>query len=338
VTDSWVSFERPAALLLLAALPVLGALYIALLVARRRALHAFGGPGSGLVSASLPLQVARNLLRLMGLAALIVLVAGPLLGRPLERRDVVVLLDVSHSMGVQDVTPSRIALARTVIDYLAATFGEHRIGLVYFGGDARMRFPLTDDPPAIGKVLDLAAYPFVPITGSSLDAGLRAAVDVFPPEVRAYGRPKSLVVLSDGAGGAGLTSVVGALRSEDVRVFVVGIGTADGGRVPLYAENGQFLRYLTGPDGPTISSLEPDRLEELAGATGGRYWAYTGGEPVAQEIAAQILNLPATEVTGERWVVDERRRWLLLVIALGVLLLEAVLPERRRMPTPAVAL
>ena len=337
MTPEWVAFERPAALLLLGLVPVLAALYVLLAIARRRALRTFGGSGRGLVSSSLSLQVARNLLRIAGLAALIVVVAGPLLGRPVERRDVVVLLDVSRSMAARDVEPSRLALARDVIDSLVANFQEHRVALVYFAGDARLRFPLTDDPPAVAKALDLGGYPFIPVTGSSLEKGLRAAIEQFPPEVRAYGKPKSLVILSDGGGGAGLGSLADVLRSQDVHVFAVGIGTDAGGRVPLYAENGQFLRYLGNPDEPTISRLEPDALEDLADATGGRYWTYTGREPVPDEVSAQVLRMPPTEVTGERWVVDEQRRGVFVVVALGALFLEALLPERRRMPIPAMA-
>lgn len=336
MTDGWVSFERPAALLLLAVLPLLAGLYAVVFVARRRALRAFGGPGSGLVSGSVFWQISRNLLRLAGLAALVVAVAGPRLGQPVERRDVVVLLDVSQSMATQDVAPSRLALARDVIDRLAADLREQRIGLVYFAGDARLRFPLTADTPAIGKVLEFGGYPFIPISGSSVDAGLWAGMELFPLEVRANGRPKSLVLLSDGEG-AGNSSLIGALRSQDVRLFAVGIGTADGGEVPLYAADGRFLRYLSGRAGTTVSSLDAASLEALAGATGGRYWTYTGSEPVPQELSAQILRLPATEVIGERWVLDYQRRWILLAMALGILLLEAWLPERRRMPTPAIA-
>jgi Ca-activated chloride channel family protein len=334
--DSWVSFERPEALLLLATLPALAALYVLAFVTRRRALREFGGIGRGLVSWSVPWQIARNLLRLAGLAALIVAVAGPRLGQPVERRDVVVLLDVSQSMAAEDVKATRLARAREVIDQLVAGLHGQRIGLVYYAGDARVRFPLTDDTPVVGKVLNHAGYPFTPVAGSSIEAGLRAAVDAFPPDVLAQGGPKSLVLLSDGEG-LGNSPAVGGLQSRDVRVFAVGIGTAQGAEVPAYAPDGRFVRNLTAGDGPVVSKLDAAALEGLASVTGGRYWTYTGSEPVPHELSTAILNLPPTQVIGERWVLDYQRRWLLLALALGILLLEAVLPERRRMPTPAVA-
>ena len=335
--DGWVTFERPEALLLLGALPVLAALYVLAFATRRAALREFGGLGRGLVSWSVPWQILRNVLRLAGLAALIVAVAGPRLGQPVERRDVVVLLDVSQSMAAEDVKTSRLARAREVIDQLVADLHDQRIGLVYYAGDARVRFPVTDDTPVIGKVLNHAGYPFTPVAGSSVEAGLRAAVDTFQPEVLSQGGPKSLVLLSDGEG-LGSSPLVGGLQSRDVRVFAVGIGTPEGAEVPAYAPDGRFVRTLSGGSGPIVSKLDAASLEALASVTGGRYWTYTGSEPVPQELSTAILNLPPTQVIGERWVLDYQRRWLLLALALGILLLEAVLPDRRRMPTPAVAL
>jgi Ca-activated chloride channel homolog len=334
--DGWVSFERPEALLLLALLPVLGALYVLAFVSRRRALREFAGIGRGLVSWSVPAQIFRNLLRLVGLTALIVAVAGPRLGQPVERRDVVILLDVSQSMAAEDVRSSRLARAREVIDQLVADLHGQRIGLVYYAGDARVRFPSTEDTPVVGKVLNHHGYPFTPVAGSSFEAGMRTAVDTFPPEVLAQAGPKSLVLISDGEG-IGMSPAVGGLQSRDVRVFAVGIGTAEGAEVPAYATDGRFVRNLVSGSAPIVSKLDAAALGELASATGGRYWTYTGTEPVPQEVSTAILSLPPTEVIGERWVLDYQRRWMLLALALGILLLEAAVPERRRMPTPAVA-
>ena len=335
MTDGWVSFERPGAFLLLLGLPVLAALYAFLVYARRRALTRFAGPSSGLVSASLPWQLARYALRLAGLAVLIAAIAGPQLGHSVERRDIVVLLDVSQSMATQDVGSSRLGRAREVIDRVATDLREQRIGLVYYAGDARSRFPATLDTPVIGRVLDFPGYPFTPATGSSLDAGLRAAIDLFPPEVRGTAAPKSLVLISDGENSR-TVALTGALASQGIRVFAVGIGTEEGGEVPLYTPEGRYLRNLTAGTTPVVSTLDPDGLEALAHATGGRYWTYTGQELVPYEVSAEILKLPPTEVLGERWVLDDQRRWMWLAIALAILFLEACLPERRRMPAPAV--
>ena len=70
----------------------------------------------------------------------------------------------------------------------------------------------------------------------------------------------------------------------------------------------------------------------------------TTGATIAHYVSrgAQVQVVTCTlgeegEVIGERWVLDYQRRWMLLALALGILLLEAVAPDRRRMPTPAAA-
>jgi Ca-activated chloride channel family protein len=143
------------------------------------------------------------------------------------------------------------------------------------------------------------------------------------------------VLISDGENSRSV-ALTGTLASQGIRIFAVGIGTEEGGEVPLYTPEGRFLRNLTAGTTPVVSTLDSGGLEALADATGGRYWTYTGQEGVPYEVSAEILKLPPTEVLGERWILDDQRRWTWLAIALATLLLEMCLPERRRMPTPVV--
>ena len=78
----------------------------------------------------------------------------------------------------------------------------------------------------------------------------------------------------------------------------------------------------------------------LAGALGADFleldsvYHQAGWVPLPdEEYRARVARV----VAGERWVVDEQRRGVFVVVALGALFLEALLPERRRMPIPAMA-
>jgi Ca-activated chloride channel family protein len=85
---------------------------------------------------------------LLGVAA-----AGPRWGNPdgggaRGNGDVVLVLDASNSMLVEDVAPSRLArervLARALVDRLAGS----RVGLIAFGGSGHALSPLTSDASA----------------------------------------------------------------------------------------------------------------------------------------------------------------------------------------------
>jgi Ca-activated chloride channel family protein len=67
---------------------------------------------------------------------------------PLRGRDLIVLLDVSHSMLAEDVEPNRLAQAKAAARLLAEAVqrdGGHRLGLLTFAGRADVQCPLTRD-------------------------------------------------------------------------------------------------------------------------------------------------------------------------------------------------
>jgi Ca-activated chloride channel family protein len=144
VSVEQIRFVHPELLLLLAlVVPLLG-LYAATFQARRRALAAFAAPGAALVSTSAWRQVARAGLALIAAASLVVALSGPYVEEhEIEVRwkgiDLVVALDVSQSMGVQDVPPDRLRAARAAIQSLSAQIGGSRVAHVLFGASGVVR-------------------------------------------------------------------------------------------------------------------------------------------------------------------------------------------------------
>lgn len=67
---------------------------------------------------------------------------------PVRGRDLIVLLDVSHSMLAEDVPPNRLAQAKAEVRSLVEAVqreGGHRLGLLTFAGRADVQCPLTRD-------------------------------------------------------------------------------------------------------------------------------------------------------------------------------------------------
>lgn len=118
---------------------------------------------------------------LAGLAALVVLaLAGP--ARPggadqLFRNAAgrVVVLDVSPSMALTDIPPSRLSVARAAAAEAAETAGGRQVALVVFAGDAYLLSPFTTDTAVTLAALDGVAPGLVPETGSRPAAGLLLA-------------------------------------------------------------------------------------------------------------------------------------------------------------------
>ncbi|HVS85933.1 MAG TPA: VWA domain-containing protein, partial [Gaiellaceae bacterium] len=146
-----MSFERPWALVLLAAVPLVVLGWRAL---ERRRLR----EGERFATASLlPALVQRAprrlrlipaALLLLGLCALVVGMAKPHATLTVPRRDatIVLAIDTSRSMGAQDVPPTRLYAAVSAADrFLQEIPSRYSVALVGFGSNAIVSVPPTQD-------------------------------------------------------------------------------------------------------------------------------------------------------------------------------------------------
>ena len=143
--------------------------------------------------------------------------------------DVVLLVDVSRSMGAQDAAPTRLGLARSAARGLLAQLRREpgdRAALVAFAGRAVARCPLTANLDAVLDSLAELRPGMIEPGGTDLGAGLTTALDAFDAIEHADGR--AIVVFSDGEDHADTwPSVVGRLVAAEVVTHVVAVGDAD---------------------------------------------------------------------------------------------------------------
>ncbi len=165
--------------------------------ARRAALERFGDlavleRGSSLLSVR---QASRQwALRLAALGLGVLALARPQAGErqgELVRtgRDVLVLLDLSRSMGVSDVSTgalaggsTRLAAAKQLAWDVMATYPSDRVGLVVFGGSAFLQLPLTSDRASLKLFLDAASSDDLGDPATDVSAALLTAVSAFEHE------------------------------------------------------------------------------------------------------------------------------------------------------------
>lgn len=334
-----VGLVRPEFLAMLAVVGAIALLAAWAEIRRRRALQAFGGHGAELTSVSEARRRAKTILTLIAAVSLVIALAGPYVDvteREIVQRgiDVVVALDVSQSMAVRDVAPDRLRAARELIRSMGERLSQSRVALVLFAGTGLVRYPPTSDPRVLGEALDSVGRGFKPQGGSSLGAGLTAALEAFPAEVRESARRKAIVLVTDGEDPSGDISEVERLRQKSVRLYTVGVGTTSGGPIPRYDTFGRFVGMLQGSAGETIiSRLREEPLRTLAERTEGRYWRL--GEATARELMTELRRLDASEIAAtERGDIPDDRYQVFLGIAVAALALDWLLGDRRRMPLP----
>lgn len=226
---------------------------------------------------------------------------------------VLFLLDVSRSMEVADLEPSRQAAAIEVLRRVTAA-GTRHAGLMIFAGEALLVCPLTTDIRALQLALDDVSNAIDGLAGGS-------AIELAVAEgLRTMLRSKtrgSLVLLSDGEGTTGTLAEVTALAaSARIPIHAVGLGTVDGGvmatRRPAAAP-GEVPGYR-------LSRLNVAALQNLAALTSGRY--ISGGiDEATRQVAAAI----GAGDQAAQMVVPAQSGWGLLLAALVALTGELVL-------------
>jgi len=323
--------------LLIAAVLIVAVCAIAL-VRRRRALAAFAGPGSGLVSASPTRQVTK--LVLVGSACILVVVAliGPQVGEVPRRGasavDTIIALDVSQSMAARDVAPDRLHVAQNAIEIIGQQLAGARVGLTLFAGSSVVRYPLTADAKILGPALDTSGHGFRVNPGSSLRAALQGAAAQFPISDAANRRAKAIVIVSDGEDPAPDLPPLDTYLARNIHVFTLGVGTPEGGPVPVYDSKGQFQQMLVDSNGTQVTSrLDDARLTKLAADGGGRYFRYDG-EGAAKSLTDALRAIGGAATTTEGGVSPEDRYQIFLGLAVVLLIADWLINERRPMPRP----
>lgn len=223
-------------------------------------------------------------LRCAALALLLVGAADPQWGRETVLResrgsDVIFALDVSASMGVRDVLPSRLEEVRREALGLLDRLPGSRVGVVLFAGDAARVCPLTLDHAAVRMILEDLSTNSLTEPGTNLVVALRQCHAALPAGRRDQ---QGIVLWTDGEDleGGGRQAVELARRAG-VRVFAVGVGTATGDVIPVLDEQGRALDVKRNPNGDVVRSrLDAKLLRDLARVSRGAYFSASraGGE------------------------------------------------------------
>jgi Ca-activated chloride channel family protein len=273
-----MTFGYPYLLLLLLVAPLL-ALYYRRAVRRDREARDMLAHPASLAHMGIGMPDRRKLLipaMVIGAAALVSVALARPLGPPSgagERTagmDVIVALDISDSMGVQDVPESRLSSAKAFVSKLVSESPDNRYGLVLFSGDAIVSCPLTMDQDAFLTFLSDADFARADIPGTAIGEGILSAATRFKKDELA----RAVVVITDGENTYGADPVKAAetAKNRGLKVYTVGVGTAEGGRIPAGADFFGNIQYKRDREGRVVNSrLDDAALREIASSGGGMY-------------------------------------------------------------------
>jgi len=225
----------------------------------------------------------------------------------------VVAISLSQHMLARDVAPSRLDRARYKARDLLASNHDGLNALIGYAGEAFVVAPLTSDASSLNDLLDALAPDTMPLDGDNAALAIERGVALIH-DAKASGG--SLVLITDQADAAADAAARKA-NAAGVHVSVLGVGTLQGGPVPL--SDGGFLHDAQG--GMTLARRDDAALGALAAAGGGSYVAMTADHRDIDTLHAQLRDAPATAAAGQvgdEW--QDRGPWLLLPLLLIVAL------------------
>ncbi len=201
---------------------------------------------------------------------------GEAVNVPTEGREMMIAVDLSGSMQVEDMTLNGQTVNR--LDMLKVLLGEFierrvgdRLGLILFGDDAYMQTPMTFDRNTVQQMLDETVLGLV---------GQQTAIgDAIALAVKRFNETddsnRVLVLLTDGQNTAGKVTPEEALElaiAKKVTIYSIGIG-AD-----VMLQQSFFGTRKVNPS----SDLDEKTLTDLAEKTNGKYFRARSSEDLAK--------------------------------------------------------
>ena len=271
--------------------------------------------------------------------------------------DIVFVHDFSASMLARDVYPDRLERSLVEARRISEVLVADRIANVVFAGGVA-HFPLTQDHQAAQLMMQGLSPRDLP-PGSNLGLAVRVATCILRSrrtsraacdeivggqdtedefELRAEAplvmdRARAIVIFSDGADDLGTAlAAVEAARRQSIEVYVVGVGTPTGERVPRIDGSGGVVDVERNEAGePLISRLGLSLLRDLAATEGEeRYYSLGVGRWQGDRLVEALGLLKRGDL--DRRVVKARKHIFqrFLFPAFLLLILEACYSERRK--------
>ncbi|MCB0350177.1 MAG: VWA domain-containing protein [Bdellovibrionales bacterium] len=252
-----------------------------------------------------------------------------------EGIEILFLVDVSNSMMAEDIKPSRIELAKNEINRFIDLSSGDRMGIVAFAGSAVLLSPMTTDQDAIKMYVDSLSPEVISTQGTDFTRALKEAKEAFSRgglgEQEDTQVTRAIVVVSDGEDQEpGAYEEAKILSKEGIHIFTLGVGTEQGGAIPIRDNQGVLRGYKRGKDNQVImSKTKGTVLKELARIGEGAFHHATFQSDAVKAIRSDIEKLKKSQFeSGEIRSYSEEFQ-IFLILALLVAIFEIWLGERK---------
>lgn len=197
-----------------------------------------------------------------------------------EGIDIMLVVDISQSMQIEDFKPSRLEAAKDVAeDFIDGRF-QDRIGIVIFSGDAYSLSPLTTDYELLKSYIEDIEFDMIENRGTAIGSALAVATNRMR---ESDSKSKVLILLSDGDNTAGNIDPITAANlatAYNIKIYTIAIGKE--GKVP-------FGKDFFGRPRMVDNTMDETTLREIAKIGEGEFFRV--GDNEALERVFKLIDM-----------------------------------------------
>src|SRR5258708_11926460 len=188
--------------------------------------------------------------------------------------DIMIALDTSGSMRALDFNPKdRMTVAKQATKNFISRRQYDRIGLVAFAGVALLQCPMTLDYAALLEFLDQVEVGITTTENTAIGTAIATASNHLK---RSTAKSKVIILATDGRNNSGEIdpdTAAKAAASLGIKIYTIGVGIRGQSVIPVETAWGKQLV-------PIQEDLDEPALEDIARATGGRYYRADSSQKV----------------------------------------------------------